>query len=168
MECGSLCRRWPLCDQQERASGGKRSTSFNHRTFDCQNVSQDCVERPADFEFLPQLEVATAVSFHSRVDHNGQKQRNERGDSLDVEASLLDFAAQFGPAVAALVHRVLIVGAPQKPMLRHRDEKTATGPRRPEHLPKHRIIFDDVFTTVEYSDDIELTLEGNLARIHLV
>src|SRR5713226_1876595 len=168
MECGSRCSRWSFCDQQEGAAGGERNTSFNHCAFDCQDASQECVERPADFEFLPQLEVATAVSFHSRADHEWQKQRNERGHSLDTEAGPFDFAAQFGAAVATLVHRVFVAGAPQKSMLWHRDKKAAVGSRCPEHLPQRSIIFDDVFKNVECPHDIELTLEGNLACIHLV
>src|SRR6266478_6877788 len=112
MEFESLSGHWPLCDQQERASRGKRNTSFNHRAFGCEDASQECVEQPADFEFLPQFEVATAVSSHSRVDHRRQKQRNERGHSLDTKTSLLDFAAQFGAAVTALMHRVFVNGAP--------------------------------------------------------
>src|SRR4029077_4112376 len=127
MECGSLCRRWPLCNRQKRTSGGKGKTPFNHRAFGCQNALEHCVERSVNFEFLPQLEVATAVSLHSRADHKWQKQRNKRSDSLDLESSPLDFSAQFGAAVAAPVHRVLIDGAPQEPMLRHRDENAAAG-----------------------------------------
>src|SRR4030095_2817078 len=168
MECGSLSSRRSFCDQQERASGRKRNTSLNQRALYRQNVCQDCVERLADFEFAPELEVATAVSLHSRADHKWQKQRNERGHSLDSEPGLVDFSAQFGSAVAALVHRVFIDGAPQEPVLRHRDKKAAAGSCCPEHLPQRSVIFDDVFKNIECSDHIELTLEGNLARIHLI
>src|SRR2546423_6866385 len=136
MECGSLSSHWPFCNQQERASGRERKTLFNHRAFGCQDVCQECIEQPANFEFPPQLEVTTAVFLHSREDHKWQKERNERGYSLDSKTGLLDFSAQFGAAVATLVHRVLIDGAPQEPMLRHCHEKAAAGSRCPEYLPQ--------------------------------
>jgi hypothetical protein len=158
MGCGSQISDWSLRDQQERAAGGKRNAFFNHRALGCQYSFQDCVERPTDFEFPPELKVATG-SLHSRADHKWQKQRNKRGDSLDTETSLLDFSAQFGAAVAALMHRVFVDGARQKPMLRRRCENAAARSRCPEHLPQHQIILGDVFKNVECSDDIELMLE---------
>src|SRR6516164_8756812 len=155
MGCGSQISDWSLRDQQERASGRKRNAFFNHRALGCQDSFQDCVERSTDFEFSPELKVATG-SLHSRADHKWQKQRNKRGDSLDTETSLLDFRAQLVATVAAQMHRVFISSAPQKPMLRCRYENAATRSGCPEHLPQHQIIFVDVFKNVECSDNVEL------------
>src|SRR6266404_105956 len=168
MEFESSSGHWPLCDQQERASRGKRNACFNHSAFDREDTFQECVERPADLELPPQFEVAIASSLHPRAHHKWQEQRNERGHSLDAEASLFHFPAQFAAAVTALMHRVFVNGAPQKPMLRHRNKNAAIRSGRPEHLPQYTIIFVDVFENIECSDDIELALERNLACIHLV
>src|SRR6478736_3830854 len=63
---------------------------------------------------------------------------------------------------------MLVNGAPQKPMLRDSNEKTSAKSQRPEDLPQHDLILGDMFENVERSDGVELMLERELARIHLI
>jgi len=85
-----------------------------------------------------------------------------------LESAGSDFPDQLRPRIPAFVERLLIYDAPEKSMLRDRQQDAAIWLYCAMQLAQDLLIFFDVLQDVECANHIEFRFEGNSPRIHLI
>src|SRR2546423_12863300 len=91
-----------------------------------------------------------------------------KGDSPILERAASDLGAQFGAAVASLMHRESIARAPQIPLLRHGHQQSTSRLSRVEQLCQCTLILNKMFQHIKRAYDIKFAIKKNTSCIHLM